>query len=232
MTSPKSIYRFIVSVSCLAIGLVGWNARAARATSGLVAIYDFGAASGAVVKDRSGVRPGLDLRISNLKAVRRTMGVLEVRGKTVIRSDQPAAKIFNGVRRSGAITIEAWVKPANTRQDGPARMVTLSRDTSSRNFTMGQDKDRFETRFRTSGTSLNGVPAVITPTKSARVAVMHVVYSRSRAGRVRMFLNGKRVAEKMVPGAISNWAGDYRLALANEMTGDRPWLGTFYLVAI
>ena len=29
-----------------------------------------------------------------------------------------------------------------------------------------------------------------------------------------------------------NWNGKYRLALANELSSERPWLGTFHLVAI
>ena len=42
----------------------------------------------------------------------------------------------------------------------------------------------------------------------------------------------KQQAEKRVPGAMANWNGKYRLALANELSSDRPWLGTFHLVAI
>ena len=33
-------------------------------------------------------------------------------------------------------------------------------------------------------------------------------------------------------GDFSSWTEDYRLFLANETTGDRPWKGIFYLVAI
>ncbi|MCA9070026.1 MAG: DUF1595 domain-containing protein, partial [Planctomycetaceae bacterium] len=32
--------------------------------------------------------------------------------------------------------------------------------------------------------------------------------------------------------SLTNWKDSYRLALANELTGDRPWEGTFYLVAL
>ena len=218
---------------CLLFGFVAGTVNGAgRVKTGLQAIYDFNSADGSVVKDRSGVQPALDLRIADLKAVRRTKGMLEVRAKTVIRSDKPAVKIFNAVRRSGAITIEAWIKPANTQQDGPARVVTLSRDSTNRNFTLGQDKDRFEVRLRTSGTSLNGIPALAVPAKTAKSALTHVVYTRDRTGRARVFINGKLKAEQTVPGTISNWTGTFRLALANELSGDRSWLGTYFLVAI
>ena len=207
-----------------------WSAD--RSVDGLVALYDFRLAKGSIVKDRSGVGKPLDLKIENPKNVRRTKGTLEVRGKTLIRSDKPAAKVFNAVRRSGEITIEAWVRPANAKQDGPARMVTLSGGSSERNFTLGQEGDKVEVRLRTTKTSGNGIPSLNSPGRSLAPRLTHIVYTRNRGGRARLFLNGKQQAEKRVPGAMANWNGKYRLALANELSSDRPWLGTFHLVAI
>ena len=207
-----------------------WSAD--RSGDGLVALYDFRLAKGNIVKDRSGVGKPLDLKIENPKNVRRTKGTLEVRGKTLIRSDKPAAKVFNAVRRSGEITIEAWVRPANAKQDGPARMVTLSGGSSDRNFTLGQEGDKVDVRLRTTKTSGNGIPSLNSPGRSLAPRLTHIVYTRNRGGRARLFLNGKQQAEKRVPGAMANWNGKYRLALANELSSDRPWLGTFHLVAI
>jgi hypothetical protein len=207
-----------------------WSAD--RSGDGLVALYDFRLAKGSIVKDRSGVGKPLDLKIENPKNVRRTKGTLEVRGKTLIRSDKPAAKVFNAVRRSGEITIEAWVRPANAKQDGPARMVTLSGGSSERNFTLGQEGDKVDVRLRTTKTSGNGIPSLNSPGRSLAPRLTHIVYTRNRGGRARLFLNGKQQAEKRVPGAMANWNGQYRLALANEFSSDRPWLGTFHLVAI
>ena len=207
-----------------------WSAD--RSGDGLVVLYDFRLAKGSIVKDRSGVGKPLDLKIENPKNVRRTKGTLEVRGKTLIRSDKPAAKVFNAVRRSGEITIEAWVRPANAKQDGPARMVTLSGGSSERNFTLGQEGDKVDVRLRTTKTSGNGIPSLNSPGRSLAPRLTHIVYTRNRGGRARLFLNGKQQAEKRVPGAMANWNGKYRLALANEFSSERPWLGTFHLVAI
>lgn len=71
-----------------------------------------------------------------------------------------ADRIVQGLGRSGELTLEAWVKPANTTQAGPARIVTLSADPSRRNFTLGQAADDFEVRFRTNTTSANGEPSL------------------------------------------------------------------------
>ena len=205
---------------------------AGRSSDGLVVLYDFRLAKGDIVRDRSGAGQPLNLKIENPKNVRRSEGALEVRGPTLIRSDKRADKVFKAVRRSGEITIEAWLRPANTRQDGPARMVTLSANSSERNFTLGQEGDKVDVRLRTTQTSGNGAPSLGGPSRSLASKLTHVVYTRNRGGRARLFINGKQQAEKRVAGTTTNWNGKYRLALANELTKDRPWLGTFHLVAI
>lgn len=206
--------------------------RVARTRSGLQVLYDFSSTKGSTVKDRSGVGSPLDLRITDSKAVRRRAGALEVRGKTLIRSDNPASKVYNAVRRSGEMTLEAWIQPAKADQSGPARIVTLSKNPSERNFTLGQDGDRFDVRFRTTKTSTNGLPSTASPRRSLRTRLTHLVYIYDRPGRTRIYIDGKQRAESKVSGSTNNWNGSYRLALANELSGDRAWLGTFHLVAI
>jgi hypothetical protein len=214
----------------LARPLDAWSAE--RSAEGLVVLYDFRLAKGSIVRDRSGAGQPLDLKIENPKNVRRSEGALEVRGKTLIHSDKPATKIFNAVRRSGEITIEVWVRPANPKQDGPARMVTLSGGSSQRNFTLGQEGDKVDVRMRTTQTSGNGIPSLKSPSRSLASRLTHIVYTRNRGGLARLFLNGKQQAEKRVAGMTANWNARYQLALANELSSDRPWLGTFHLVAV
>ena len=217
---------------CAGIAHTGAARQEVRVTRGLIALYDFRSTDGAIVKDRSGVGKPLDLNIADPKAVRRAKGALEVRGKTLIRSDKAASKITNAVRKSGEITIEAWIRTANGNQRGPARIVTLSRNTGERSFTLGQEGTRVEVRFRTAKTSANGIPSLNTPDGVLQRRLTHVVYTRDRKGRARIFINGKPSRERAVAGPTSSWDGSFRLALANELTNDRPWRGTFYLVAL
>ncbi len=203
-----------------------------RVRSGLQALYDFSSTSGPIVKDRSGAEQPVNLRISNLKSVRRSAGSLEVRGKTLIRSQKPASRMIEAIRRSGEITIEAWIRPAKINQNGPARIVTLSKNSGERNFTVGHDGDRFDVRLRTTKTSVNGNPSLYSARKSLAAKLTHVAYTRDRSGRARIYINGKQRGERKIAGATSNWNRSYQLALANELSGDRPWLGTYYLVAI
>ncbi len=184
------------------------------------------------MKDRSSVGEAFDLPIENAGEVRRAAGELEIHGKTVIRSEKPAQKITEAVGDSGELTIEAWVRPAKIDQDGPARIVTISADTTNRNFTLGQERDAFDARLRTSRTSGNGIPSLPTGGKSLKTDMSHVVYTRDAKGQARIFINGKQAAAKTVAGDLNNWNGSYRLALGNELSGDRAWQGTYYLIAI
>ena len=213
-------------------GAADTQATSVRVARNLQVLYDFGTPVGTRVRDRSGVGPSLDLRIENLQQVRRSQGALEVRGPTLIRSDKAANKIINSVRRSGEITIEAWVRTARLNQDGPARIVTLSQDVRQRNFTLGQDGDQLQARLRSTKTSVNGVPAVDSPSKTLTQRKLHVAYTRSRSGQAVLYIDGRRSAARRVSGNLTNWNAKYRLGLANELDRQRPWQGTYYLVAI
>jgi hypothetical protein len=203
-----------------------------RARAGLQILYTFDSDTGAIVKDSAGVGEPINLRIADPKAVRRAEGSLEVRGTTKIGSEKPPTRLLNAIKRSGMITVEAWIQPANTKQDGPARLVTISSDSSNRNFTIGQDANKFEARLRTTGTSSNGIPSLGTQAGSLTTRRTHVVYTRDASGQARIYINGKPAAQKAIPGATTNWSGSMKLGLANEFSGDRPWLGTYFLVAI
>ena len=203
-----------------------------RVSKSLQVFYDFNESAGSVVFDRSGVGKPINLKIQNAGAVRRRSGSLEVTAATVIQSDSGVPRLSESVKRSGAITIEAWVHPANTMQAGPARIVTLSKDGNSRNFTLGQEANKYIARFRTSGTSTNGIPSTDTDPKSVRTSLTHIVYTRARSGTARIYLNGKQVVSKTTPGNLQNWDSNYRLALANEFSADRQWRGKYHLVAV
>jgi len=135
-----------------------------KTTRSPIVLYDFRRGRGDTIKDVSNAGKPLNLRIRNTSAVQwLPSGGLAINAPVLIASTEPAAKISRAVRKSHGITVEAWVKPANTTQAGPARIVTVSRDPGQRNFTLGQKGGAYEMRFRTSSTSRNGEPALSTP---------------------------------------------------------------------
>ena len=111
----------------------------ARETKDLLVLYTFERPRDDVIRDRSGVGEPLDLRIESPQAVVWRNGRLVITSCREIASRQPARKITAAVKQSRAVTIEAWVKPQDVRQAGPARIVSLSADTGQRNFTLGQN---------------------------------------------------------------------------------------------
>lgn len=208
------------------------------APQGLIVLYNFAEDGGSTVTDVSGFGEPLDLEISDPSQVTWLPdGGLELSSPTIIRSNGAATKIVQLCGASNEITIETWIKPANITQDGPARIVTLSEDLYNRNFTLGQGlwgnsaTDLFDVRLRTTAVNNGGIPSTTTPSGYATTQPTHVIYTRNSSGDVGLYVNGEQVVNAQIAGTFSNWE-NYVFALGNELTGDRPWLGTFYQVAV
>ncbi|MCP4426907.1 MAG: LamG domain-containing protein, partial [Chloroflexi bacterium] len=210
-----------------------------RVTEGLTALYTFQEGSEAVVQDISGVAPALDLTIDDETAVTWLAGGgLSVDAPTIIRSDGAATKIIDAFKASNEFTIEAWLQPENVTQDGPARIVSVSHDIYYRNFTLAQGlwgdqpSDVFDVRVSTNNPA--GMPSLTTPPGAATTELTHVVYTRDTTDEWRIYVDGNEVTRDS-RGGIRNlgiWNDTYPLILANERTGNRPWLGDYYLVAL
>jgi hypothetical protein len=230
------VRRFFTAVVVLTVLFGGFHRAAAQDTVrvhvGLQVLYTFEAGQGDTVFDRSENGPALNLKIANKDAVKWIDGALQVNNATLIKSTAPARKISDFAKRTRGLTIEAWVDPANDLQDGPARMVTLSGNTSTRNFTLGQDTNHYDVRLRTTATTTNGMPSTPTPSGSATTRLTHVLFTRQADGTTRIYINGKQQATKQIKGDFGNWDDGFALSLADEASGDRPWLGTLHLVAI
>ncbi len=203
-----------------------------RVVDGLVVLYEFDEVSGSIVYDTSGVKPALDLTISSMSAVTWTGESLQVIDTVTISSMVGAAKIVSPISVTSEFSAEVWVSPANTSQHGPARIVTMSPGTAVRNFTLGQEAESYVTRITSSETVEIGLPALDTPRGDVVSGLStHLLVTRSAAGLRRFYVNGVLRSETPLGGSLGVW-GDYPLALANEVTGERPWLGEFFLTAI
>lgn len=211
---------------------------AGRVSDGLMALYTFEEGSGRVVKDVSGVSPAVDLTIINSRSVAWVDGGLAINRQTIVSSRRAATKVIDAAKASNELTIEAWLKPANTTQDGPVPIVTLSQGSTKRNFTLAQGlggsppSARYDVRLRTTQTTSNGLPSIASPAGSLAAQLTHVVYTRDAAGVATLYIDGLKTASETVAGDFSNWSKNYRLALANELTWNKPWLGEYHLVAL
>ena len=205
---------------------------APRVSTGLQALYTFEEGSGSVVNDVSEVAAELDLTIDNPSSLTwlAEAGV-NITGSLSMTSDG-SSKIVTTCKTSDETSIEAWLKTASVTQNGPARIVSLSSDTLNRNFTLGQENDRYDVRLRTSSTNANGTPSLTVPASTVKTELTHTVYTRDAAGNASIYINGVPQVVGTVSGNLDGWNDGYDLILANEATGDRPWLGELYLVAI
>ncbi|MCB0045424.1 MAG: hypothetical protein KDD92_08345, partial [Caldilineaceae bacterium] len=206
--------------------------------SGPLALYRFEEGGGNTVTDVSGSGAPLNLTISG-SVTRLSGGGLALNGSTTIASSGAASKIISDAVSNNALTIEAWVKPANVTQDGPARIVSISADANNRNVTLGQGlwgtqaSELYNVRLRTTTNNLNGSsPDLRAPAGSATTALQHVVYTRDAGGTARIYVNGSQVKSGTIDGNLSNWDTAYKLILGNEADGSRPWLGELHRVGI
>jgi hypothetical protein len=205
-----------------------------RVSGGLLLLYRFSTGSGTTVFDVSGVGSPMDLNIPpSGNAEWLVGGGLALNGPAFI-SAASDTKLASNLGASNELTVEAWVRPANTTQTGPARIVTFSEDAQGRNFTVGQRDSRYDVRLRTTVTNANGSnPATQSNTGVVDTVLSHVVYTRNASGVTRIYENGVQVATRTVGGNFANWGTNYVFGLGNEAGVDeRPWLGDYHLVAV
>ncbi|MEZ6146084.1 MAG: LamG domain-containing protein [Planctomycetaceae bacterium] len=218
---------------CVLIVTSALSAGESRVTTGLQVLYRCDEQQGTVLHDSVGVEPALNLSLGTPESANWQNGWLKVTSSARIRTEGPATRLVEAVRASNTLTVEVWLRPEDDRQKGPARIVSISAGPSERNLTVGQDGNRFDVRLRTTRTSTNGIPSTATPESLVRAGELtHLVYSRDASGSVHIYVNGESVANAKVDGDLSNWDEGYPLLLANESSGDRPWLGELHLVAI
>jgi len=147
---PFQIYHWIVSIVVLAAALVASDANAQehRINSGLILLFDFEDVKDGIIRDRSGLTPQLDVAIQNKNGVETKDGAIELKSDTAIKSNEITPRIAATIIRFGQVTLEAWIHPANVSQKGPARILTYSRNSNDRSFTIGQDGNKFVDSIR------------------------------------------------------------------------------------
>ena len=214
---------------------------AGRIITGLVSLYTFEEGPNSTyVYDVSNSGNPLDLIIANGSSTAWIPGGgLAINGSSLIVSAGPADKVIQAAKLSNEITVEAWIVPANTTQNGPARIVSLSGGATTRNFTLAQGlwgnqpSALYDARLRSNGgvTDDNGQPSLSSASGSAQVKLQQVVLTFKNGIRT-LYIDGSQVESDSIGGSLGNWDGSFPLFLANESDGARPWLGEMYLVAI
>lgn len=209
------------------------SGNAQRATNGLLALYTFREGSGSLVQDVGPSSSPLTLKIQNPGAVEWLAGGgLRIAQSTLIKSLEGTHAIAAACATSNEIALEVWVKPLNTSQDGPARILTSSFGSNTRNFVLGQTTSRYMARTRTTTTDATGTSNLLTNTNAVQTNLQHVVYTRNSSGQEFIYINGVQAAQGTRGGNLSAFLGNFELAIGNEIGSARPWLGDIFLAAV
>ena len=196
-----------------------------RADANAVAIFTFDEGAGTTTTDQAGA---ITLQITGMQWVQG--GLKNVSGKAQANATD-SRKLFDAINPAGQFSVEAWIIPDNLTQSGPARIVSYSSSTSTRNFMLGQNATDYRGRVRTSVSNANGDPQLDGANPDVATALQHVVLTFDPAVGRKLYVNGQLSAEETAPATLG-WTNDQTFVVGNETSDDRLWMGTFELVAI
>jgi hypothetical protein len=202
-----------------------------RTRVGLIGIWELDDAPGTTVVDTSDLVPTVPLTVSS-GMVTFSSGMMTVAGAAVI-SSAPKPHLDRDAMNAGAVTLEAWVSPATGAQGAPGQPAVvsgLSASIVSRNIALLQDGKRWVGRVRTT-TDANGGPDLTSSNDIVAGNMTHLVVVADATRRI-LYVNGQPDFVDQAPGPLLGWDQSYKMVLGNESSGNRPWMGTFALVAM
>ena len=213
---------------------------AERYSDHLIAFYDFKEGTGAIAHDTSGVAPAMDLTLTGASWMS-NYGIQIETGKasaTRLASKKLYDLIADVNTGSQQYSVEAWAIPANTTQEGPARIITYSGNSGTRNFHLGQTLYTYDFRNRSVLPAINnnGNPALVTydVDRDLQATLQHVVITYDQYRGRRIYVDGLFTddVDEQGPGRLWNWDPNHTFVLGNEPSNDRLWLGKLQLVAV
>lgn len=217
---------------------------AERYSRNLLALWEFKEGNGSVARDTSGVAPAIDLALTGNVRWLSNWGVAFDQGM-LLGSAAASRKLYDAIADPAAGTqqysVEAWATPANIVQEGPARVVSYSRNSNSRNFTLGQVQYTYNVRNRSihvdaQAGGQNGGPDLQTSDadRDAQDRLQHVVVTYDQFRGRRVYVDGVFTGDADPIGAarLWNWDPAHRVVMGDEVGGGRAWLGQLRLVAI
>ena len=139
--------------------------------------------------------------------------------------------LLESCQHSNQLTIECMITTDILNQNGPARIITFSKDITHRNFTLGQDDNQYTVRIRTPRTGENGIGSEFSFGKIESGKPTHVIVSYF-PGNVYCYIDGELVyTGKGIQGDFSNWEL-YPFLFGDEAGGGRSWIGRLNNIAI
>ena len=160
-----------------------------------------------------------------------------------VRFSMPGIALIQGspawvesAMHSDRLELALRVRSSVPEQIGPARILTFSLNPYERNLTVGQDGSDLIVRLRTAWTDENGMidgnPVARIPRLFLTSDWIDLVIT-IEPKRLWIRVGGEPVVDEALPmRPLETWDPSYRLALGNEFTGNRPWIGEIGQVAV
>ena len=132
--------------------------------------------------------------------------------------------------RADRLEVLLRLRSFDAAQDGPARIFTVSSGPRLRNLTLGQEGADLILRLRTPATDQNGTLAGGAPVARIeqlfRTPDWHDLRLAIAPAGLSLEVDGRpRAALALPPKPLAGWDLAFPLALGNELSKDRPWLG-------
>jgi hypothetical protein len=211
-----------------------------RYTGNVIALWEFKEGTGTTAMDTSGVAPAIDLSLQGVDWMS-AYGISIVNGKAQAPSGT-SRKLYDRIAdpQNGTqqYSLEGWVVSDNVGQEGPARIISYSRGTGSRNFTLGQTLYNYDLRNRSMAAEVNsnGSPSLQTydGDQDLQATLQHVVVTYDQYRGRRIYVNGRWTddVDEQGPGRLWTWDDSHHVVMGNETTDNRLWVGRIRLAAI
>ena len=113
-------------------------------------------------------------------------------------------------------------------QFGPARLLALARDTYAENLVLGQLGDALILRLRTAcpgGKPMRPCRDTLRVKGAFATGDWVDIELQITPGAVRLRAGVQSVEHALAANGLASWDISYHVALGNDVSGDRPWLG-------
>jgi VanZ family protein len=172
------------------------------------------------------------IRLNNVQWLEDSNGIAFYEEGQVI-SLSPAVSLLEALQKGDGLSLETWISVNDMDQGGPARIVSYSLNTEFQNFTLGQSENNLVIRLRTYDKGMEPLTPQIELNNAFKSSdPVHVVITYDFS-MLNIYLNGQLELEKQISSdRFFDWDPSHYFILGNEATGDRPWKGVIYYLAI
>ena len=210
-----------------------------RDDSRALVLYYFTEGQGDIVKDHSAIAPPANLRVPAFPNTRwlPEQG-LSFSGPEPLKSEAAVEKLM-AIARNKACTVEFWV--SNDTAYFPVNwlgcLLSWEKDVAQRNLLIGGHKATFVAApfganfDPTNNDNSPNLRGAYTPYLAFRTNLHHMVV-RWDGTSTQAFVDGKSFDAAEINWNIEQWVNDASLLLGNRSDGKRPYLGSYYLLAI